>query len=233
MSDRVNAMKTASSLILSLCCVAGAFADYPREWEGILEGCSWHFYTWEIGVFSPRIKMYVWREDIDGDGDTDLWVSNEWGQNGRLGLTWHPFFWTGEQYEARMEGWKDVPLQVAQGTGNVVEIDYERGYSQELLDEAKPQTNFVERVEALWESKNLLALWRLEHNRKLLDPDDFAALLIRIERMAYEDYLLPWDVDKALKMGAKVEGEHFKAVYPSMEEHMAQVKSTSRKRQPG
>lgn len=51
--------------------------------------------------------------------------------------------------------------------------------------------------------------------------------------MAYEDYLLPWDVDKALKRDVKMEGKHFKAVYPSMVEHMDQVKSTSRRRQPG
>ena len=55
-------------------------------------------------------------------------------------------------------------MQVAQGTGNVVEIDYERGYSQELLDEARPQTNFVERVETLWAAKDYGILGRLELN---------------------------------------------------------------------
>ena len=76
-------------------------------------------------------------------------------------------------------------------------------------------------------------MWRLEHNRKLLDPEDIAALLIRIERTAQEDHLLPWDADKAVKMGAKMEGEHFKAVYSALAERMATVKSTSRRRQPG
>ncbi len=222
-------MKTVCSLLLSLFCAAGALADYPKEWEGVLDSCAWFFYPSETGVFSPRIKMYVWREDIDGDGDTDLWVSNEWGQNGRLGLTWHPFFWTGEQYEVRMEGWKDVPLQVAQGTGNVVEIDYERGYSQELLDEARPQTNFAERVETLWAAKDYGILGRLELNRRHLDPDDLAALLIRTELTAHWGGVPPpRSMEKALEIGAKTEGEHFKAVYPHLVEYMEEVKSLGR-----
>lgn len=190
-----------------------------------------------MGVFNPQIKMYVWYEDIDGDGDTDLWAASEWAQNGRLGLTWHPFFWTGEQYEARMENWKDVPLQVAQGTGNVVEIDYDRGYPQELLEAAKPQTNFAERAEALWEAQDFRALGDLGGKRARLDADDFAALLIQIELMAREDSFWPWHLstlaDKAVKMGAKMEGEHFKAVYPALVERMEQVKARCRQRKSG
>ena len=228
-------MKTASSLLLSFFCVVGAMADYPKAWEGALYSCSWFWYLEEIGVFNPRIKMYVWCEDIDEDGDTDLWVSSEWGQNGRMGLTWTPFFWTGEEYEANMKVWKDVPLQVAQSTGNVVEIDYERGYGEELLGVAKPQTNFADRVEALWEAKDFHALWRLAHNRRRLDPEDFAALLIQTELDACQAPNCPpsGSMEKVLELGAKMEGEHFKAVYPGMAERMENVKSMSRRRQPG
>lgn len=226
-------MKATSSLLLSFFFAVGAMADYPEEWEGILQGCAWNWSQAEMGKFSPTIKIYVWYEDIDGDGDTDLWVSNEWGQNGRAGLTWIPYFWTGQEYERRWKAWKDVPLAVAQGTGNVVEIEYERGYPQELLDEAKPQTNFAERVESLWEAKDFNALRSLERNRRRLDPDDLAALLIRTELMAGEDLLWSWDIDKVLKIGAKMGGEHFKAVYPALVERMGTVKSMCRQRKLG
>jgi hypothetical protein len=223
-------MKTACSLLLSFVCAVGAFADYPEEWKGALQCCSWFSYLEERGVFSPRIKMYVWCEDIDGDGDTDIWVSDEWAQNGRLGLTWHPFFWTGEEYELRPDDWKDVPLQVAQGTGNVVEIDYERGYGEELLDVAKPQTNFADRVEALWEAKDFHSLWRMTYNRRRLDPGDLAALLIQAEldARASPDWVPLASTDKALELGAKMEGKHFKAVYPALVERMEEVKSLCR-----
>ena len=225
-------MKTVSSLILSFFFAIGAIADYPKEWEGVLGSCAWFFYPSEMGVFSPRIKMYVWSEDIDGDGDTDIWVSSEWGQNGRLGLTWYPFFWTGEGYELRPDDWKDVPLQVAQSTGNVVEIDYARGYSEELLDEAKPQTNFPERVEPLWAAKDYWTLGRLALNRRRLDPDDLAALLIQTELMTrWASASPPASMKKALDIGAKMESEHFKAVYPALVERMAQMKSMYSQRQ--
>lgn len=230
-------MKAASSLILSFFCVAGAIADYPKEWDGVARSCAGYFSTWEMGKFSPTIKIYLWLEDIDGDGHTDIWGTSEWGQNGRLGLTWTPFIWTGEQYEPRDEAWQDVPLEVAQGTGNVVEIDYQRGYPQELLEAAGPQTDFAERAEALWEAKDFGALGSLGGTRGRLDPDDFAALLIQIELMAREDSFWPWQLstlaDKALKRGAKMEGEHFKAVYPALIERMEQVKALCEQRRSG
>lgn len=220
-------MKATSSLLLSFFCAVGAMAEYPKEWEGVLYNCSWFDYPSEMGVFSPRIKMYVWCEDIDGDGDTDLWVSDEWAQNGRLGLTWIPFIWTGKEYEQRSSEWKDVPLHVAQGTGNVVEIDYERGYGEELLEVAKPQTNFADRVEALWEANDTHALRRLAYNRCRLDPEDLAAILIQVEldARAGPDWVPVASTDKALELGAKMEGEHFKAVYPDLAGRMEQVKS--------
>ena len=149
-----------------------------------------------------------------------------------MGLTWHPFFWTGEQYEARTKEWKNVPLWVAQDTGNVVEIDYERGYSQELLDEASPQTNFADRVEALWEANDTHALRRLAYNRRRLDPEDLAALLIQAEldARAGPDWVPVASTDKALELGAKMEGEHFKAVYSALAGRMEQVKSLCHER---
>lgn len=230
-------MKATSSLFLSFFCVVGALADYPKEWEGVVQGCAGYFSTWEMGKFSPTIKIYVWLEDIDEDGHTDLWGTSEWGQNGRLGLIWTPFIWTGEKYEPRHEAWKNVTLNVAQGTGNVVEIEYDRGYPEELLEAARPQTNFAERAEALWEAKDFRALGDLGGKRARLDDDDFAALLIHIELTAREDAFWPWELsmcaDKAVKMGAKMEGEHFKAVYPALVERMEQMKDRCRQRKSG
>lgn len=230
-------MKTASSLILSFVCAIGALADYPKELEGILQRSAWNWAHAEMGVFNPTIKIYVWHEDIDGDGDTDLWAASEWSQNGRLGLSWEQYIWTGEEYEWKMGVWKNVPLQVAQGTGNVVEIEYDRGYPEELLEAAGSQTNFADRAEALWEAGDFRALGSLGGKRCRLDPDDFAALLIQIELMAREDVFWPWQLstfaDKALKRGAKMEGEHFKAVYPALIERMEQVKALCEQRRSG
>ena len=230
-------MKTVSSMALSFFFVLGALADYPKELEGILQRSAWNWAHAEMGLFTPTIKIYVWYEDIDGDGDTDLWAASEWAQNGRLGLSWEQYIWTGEEYEWKMGVWKNVPLQVAQDTGNVVEIEYDRGYPEELLEAASPQTNFAERAEALWEARDFDALGRLGGNRSRLDADDFAALLIQIELMTREDSFWPWQLstlaDKALKRGAKMEGEHFKAVYPAMVERMEQVKALCNQRRSG
>ena len=48
-------------------CAVGALSDYPKELEGVLHGAAWAWYVQETGVFNPRIKIYVWYEDIDGD----------------------------------------------------------------------------------------------------------------------------------------------------------------------
>ena len=48
-------VKTASSLVLSFFSVTGVFADYPKEWEGVVQSCAGYFSTWKIGKFSPTI----------------------------------------------------------------------------------------------------------------------------------------------------------------------------------